>query len=246
MKNLSIIISSVAIIMAAASLMVSLKTPCSKGFKGNTVFTQNDLSKMLNDNPEMIVNAMQAYQIKQQEEAERAANEALAQYAEQINSTENSPFVGKEDAKIVMVEFFDFSCGYCKRLAPSLEKTIENNADVKFIFKPLTFLGNLSVYKAKAAMAANKQGKFIEFYKKAMTGDQKDEAAVDAMAKEIGLDVAAYKKDMESEEVQKALNEISDLAQNIRVNGVPTLILNGKKVHAYDAEALQKVLDEAK
>lgn len=246
MKNLSIILSTVAIVLAAASLIVSLKTPCAKGGKSVAVFTQNDLSKMLNDNPKIVVDAMQAYQIKQQEEAERAANEALAKYADEINSTANSPFVGKEDAKVVMVEFFDFSCGYCKRLAPSLEKTIDKNTDVKFVFKPLTFLGNMSVYKAKAAMAANKQGKFIEFYKKAMTGDQKDEVAVDAMAKEIGLDVAAYKKDMESEEIQKALREISDLAQNIRVNGVPTLILNGKKVHAYDAEALQKVLDEAK
>lgn len=246
MKNLSIILSSVAIVMATASLLVSFKTPCPKGAKPAAVFTQKDLSNMLNDNPKIIVDAMQAFQVKQQEEAERAANEALEKFADEINSTSNSPFVGKEDAKVVMVEFFDFSCGYCKRLAPSLEKTIENNADVKFVFKPLTFLGNMSVYKAKAAMAANKQGKFIEFYKKAMTGDQKDEAAVDAMAKEIGLNIATYKKDMESEETQKALTEISDLAQNIRVNGVPTLILNGKKVHAYDAEALQKVLDEAK
>lgn len=245
MKNLSIILSTVAIVMAAASLTVSLKTPC-KSTKGSVAFTQNDLSNMLNKNPKIIVDAMQAYQIQQQEEAEKAANEALAKYADEINNAENAPFVGKEDAKVVMVEFFDFSCGYCKRLAPALEKSIEKNADVKFIFKPLTFLGNMSVYKAKAAMAAHKQGKFIEFYTKAMSGDQRDEAAVDAMAKEIGLNIATYKKDMESEEVQKALNEFSDLAQNIGVNGVPTLLVNGKKVHAYDEKAIQNVLDEAK
>lgn len=245
MKNLSIVLSTVAIVMAAASLVVSFQKPCSKS-AGSSAFTQKNLSNMLNDNPQIIVDAMQSYQIKQQEAAERAANEALAKFADEINSTEGAPFVGKEDAKVVMVEFFDFSCGYCKRLAPALEKSIDNNADVKFVFKPLTFLGNMSVYKAKAAMAADKQGKFIEFYKKAMTGAQNDEAAVDAMAKELGLDMKAYKKDMESEEVKKSLEKISDLAQNIRVNGVPTLIVNGKKVHAYDAEAIQNVLNEAK
>ena len=248
MKNFSIVISTVAIVMAAVSLVATFKKPCSKAEKpeASVVLTQADLSKMLNENPEIVANALQAYQVKQQEEAERAANEALAKYADQINSSENAPFVGKEDAKVIMVEFFDFSCGYCKRLAPALEKSIDKNSDVKFIFKPLTFLGDMSLYKAKAALAANKQGKFFEFYNKAMTGNQQDEAAVDAMAKEIGLNIDTYKKDMESEDVKKALNEISDLAQNIRVNGVPTLLVNGKKIHAYDAEAIQKVLDEAK
>lgn len=245
MKNLSIIISTIAIIMAAASLTVSLKTPCPKAAK-TAAFTESDLSTMLNNNPQIIIDAMQAYQIKQQEAAEKAANEALAKYADEINSTANSPFVGKEDAKVVIVEFFDFSCGYCKRLAPTIEKAIEKNADVKFIFKPLAFLGNMSAYKAKAAMAANKQGKFMEFYTKAMTENQSDAAAVDEMAKEIGLDMDSYKKDMESKEVKTALDEISDLAQNIRVNGVPTLILNGKRIHAYDAEAMQNAIDEAK
>ena len=102
MKNLSIVLSTVAIVMAAASLTVSLKTPC-KGFKGSVAFTQNDLSNMLNKNPKIIVDAMQAYQIQQQEEAEKAANEALAKYADEINNAENAPFVGKEDAKVVMV-----------------------------------------------------------------------------------------------------------------------------------------------
>ena len=246
MKNLSIILSTVAIVVAAASLVVSLKTPCPRGSRAIATFNEKTLGNMLNDHPEIIVEAMQSYQIKQQEAAEKAANEALAKYTDEINSSENSPFVGNKDAKVILVEFFDFSCGYCKRLAPSLEKSIKDNADVKFIFKPLTFLGNMSVYKAKAAMAAHKQGKFLEFYTKAMSENQNTESAVDAMAKEIGLDMSAYKKDMESEEVKKSLSEISDLAQNIRVNGVPTLLVNGKKVHAYDAEAIQNVINEAK
>ena len=246
MKNLSIILSTVAVVMSVASLMVSVKTPCPKSAWRSNVFTQKDLGRMLNENPKIVADALQAYQIRQQEEAERAANEALVKYVDQINSHANAPFVGPNDAKVVMVEFFDFSCGYCKRLAPALVSKIKSNPNVKFIFKPLTFLGNMSLYKAKAAMAAKKQGKFLEFYTKAMTADQKDEAAVDAMAKEIGLNMAAYKKDMESAEVQNALNEISDLAQNIRVNGVPTLIVNGKKVNAYDAEAIQRVINEAK
>ena len=246
MKNLSIIISTIAIVLATTSLIVSFKTPTS-GVSGKAaVLTQADLTNLLNENPKIVVDAMEAYQVKQQEEAERAANEALEKYAEEINSTANVPFVGNPDAKVTVVEFFDFSCGYCIRLAPHLEKAIANNPDVKFVFKPLTFLGAMSVYKAKAALAANKQGKFLEFYSKAMGGDLGDESSIDAMAKEIGLDMDAYSKDMTSPEVQNALDEVSNLAQNIQVNGVPTLILNGKKINAYDADAIQQVIDEAK
>lgn len=246
MKNLSIILSTVAIVVAASSLMVSLKTPCPKSAGKSAVFTQADLQNILSENPKIVADAMDAYQAKQREEEERAANEALAKRVDDINSTANAPFVGNADAKVTMVEFFDFSCGYCIRLAPALEKVIKDNEDVKFVFKPLTFLGAMSVYKAKAALAANKQGKFYEFYTKAMGGDYNDEASVDAMAKEIGINIATYKKDMTSPEVQNALDEVSSLAQDIKVNGVPTLILNGKKVYAYDAEAIQNVINEAK
>lgn len=246
MKNLSIILSTVAIVVAASSLIVSLKTPCPKSAGQSAVVTQADLEKMLNENPKIVADAMDAYQAKQREEEERAANEALVKYVDEINSTANAPFVGDANAKVTVVEFFDFSCGYCIRLAPHLEKAIADNKDVKFVFKPLTFLGEMSVYKAKAALAAEKQGKFIDFYKKAMEGSYNDEASVKAMAEELGLNVATLEKDMASPEIQKKLDEISNLAQNIRVNGVPTLIINGKRAYAYDAEAIQNVINEAK
>ena len=246
MKNLSIIISTIAIVLATTSLIVSFKNPAPRVAGKAAVFTQADLTNLLNENPKIVADAMEAYQAKQQEEADRAANEALEKYAEEINSTANVPFVGNPDAKITMVEFFDFSCGYCIRLAPHLEKAIANNPDVKFIFKPLTFLGAMSVYKAKAALAANKQGKFLEFYSKAMEGDLNDEASIDAMAKEIGIDMNAYSNDMTSPEVQNALDEVSNLAQNVHVNGVPTLILNGKRVNTYDTKAIQDAIDELK
>ena len=89
---------------------------------------------------------------KEQEEAERRIAELYKSNWKDLSSYEGSPYVGPKDADIVIVEFFDFNCGYCKRLAPELMKVIKNNPDVKVVFKPVTFLGSMPI--AKAAMAA--------------------------------------------------------------------------------------------
>ena len=248
MKNFSIVLSSVAIVLAAAALVVSVKTPCSKTAPAATAsFSKEALVNILTQNPEIINDTMQAYQEKQREIEERAANEALASHADEINDSSYAPFVGPENAKAVVVEFFDFSCHFCQDLAPKLEESIKANPDVKYVFKTLSFLGDASVYKAKAAMAADKQGKFYEFYTALMANpDKRSAEEVDALAKEAGINVDQYKTDMDSAEVQEKLNKVQKLASSIRVNGVPTVILNGKRVQAFDPAALQDAINAAK
>ena len=195
----------------------------------------------------MIIDAMQKYQDDMRAAEEKAAQEAMAKYMDEINNSANAPFIGPDDAKIVVVEFFDFSCGYCKRLAPELEKVMAANADVKFIFKPLTFVSPISDYQAKAGYAAHKQGKFAEFYKEVMAfGGRMNEAAVDEVANKIGLDIAQYKADLASDEVAANMKAVNELAQNISINGVPAVLINGKHVQAMSAAELQNAIDAAK
>ena len=239
MKNFSLILSTVAIIIASVALIST-----SKNNKG---FDETKLAEALQDNPKLVVDAFQAYQDKQREEQERAAAEAIAKYAADINNAEYAPSVGADDASVTVVEFFDFSCGYCKRLADTMEKLVESNADVKFVFKPLSFVTPTSKYQAQASLAAHKQGKFTEFYKKIMAFEGRmTEANVDDIAKEIGLDIDQYKKDVQSSDVSSSLQKVSELAQKIQVNGVPSLFVNGKQVYARDVNELQAAINDAK
>ena len=131
MKNFSIVLSTVAIILAAVALLMSNK---SGGISDSAIATA------LQNNPKIVVDALQAHQEQERLAQEQAAAEAVKQYAGEINSADNVPSVGPKDAAITVVEFFDFSCGYCKRLAPDLEKVIADNANVKFVFKPVSFV----------------------------------------------------------------------------------------------------------
>ena len=196
----------------------------------------------------MIVDALQAYQEQQREEQRKAAEEALTKYIPEINSSANAPFVGPENAKITVVEFFDFSCHYCKRLAPAMEEVMAKNADVKFVFKPLSFVDpENSHYQAQAGLAVYKQGKFAEFYKAVMAAEGRmNKDAIDGIARGLDIDFDKYKADVESADINNDLNEIGNLAQKIQVNGVPTVIINGKHIQTMEASDLQAAIDAAK
>ena len=124
-------------------------------------------------------------------------------------------------------------------------KVIKSNKDVKFVFKPVTFLGSMPI--AKAALAANKQGKFIEVYEAFLTHNgQVTSEVIDEVLKEAGLDVEKTKEIMESDEIKKALSAIADLSQKVEVRGVPTLIINGESLVAIDEGPIQDAIDKLK
>ena len=243
MKNFSIILSTVAVILAAAALVCSLKCK-----SAGTAAPTASVEEALKANPKMVVDALQAYQIQQQEEQRKAAEEALSKYVPEINSSANAPFVGPEDAKVTVVEFFDFSCHFCKRLAPALEEVMDKNADVKFVFKPLSFVDpENSHYQAQAGLAVFKQGKFTEFYKAVMAAEGRmSKDAIDGIARGLNIDFDKYKADVESDDVNNDLSEIADLSRNIQVNGVPTVLVNGKHIQTMSADDLQEAINAAK
>lgn len=242
MKNFSIILSTIAIILATVAIV--------KVFEPNktasNAVSQTDLTSVLTQNPKIVADALQAYEQQQREAEEKAAAERFAKYSGEISNEAGSPFIGPKDAKVTVTEFFDFSCGYCKRLAPEIEKIIADNTDVKFVFKPLTFVSPVSSYQAKAGYAAFNQGKFVEFYKGVMGGDAGTEELVDEIAKNAGIDMEKFKADIAKEETSRNLGAISAFAQNIGVNGVPAVFVNGKQVNGRSAADLQQAIDAAK
>ena len=212
MKNFSIILSSVAVVLAATSSVYTAK----HSSEGNV--SQAAIEEALKANPKMVIDALQAYQDQQREEQRKAAEEALAKYTPQINSSENAPFVGPEDAKVTVV------------------------------FKPLAFVDpENSHYQAQAGLAVFKQGKFAEFYKAVMAAEGRmNKDAIDGIARGLDIDFDKYKADVESDDVNNDLSEIADLSSNIQVNGVPTVIINGKHIQTMNADDLQEAINAAK
>ena len=246
MKN-SVYTSVLALIVSVLTALYVFFGCCANKAKAPVAIDRAELRAALENDPEMVVSALQRYEQVQREAQLQEASRLFKTNIEALNNNPNSPFAGPKDAKIVLVEFFDFSCGYCKRLAPAVKEIVKKNPEVKVVFKPITFVAPISKYAAQAALAAAEQGKFMELYSAMLGAEGRlTEEAINEIAEKAGLDMKQFKADATSEKVQNTIKEVSDLANTLQVRGVPTLVLNGTQIQVIDEAGIQAEIDRLK
>lgn len=155
---------------------------------------------------------------------------------------------GPEDAKVTVVEFSDFQCPFCSRAATAvteIKKKYEGKG-VRFIFRqfPLSFHKDAHL-AAQASLEAAKQGKFWEFHD-TLFGNQKElkRENLEAHAKKVGLDVAAFKKALDDKKLSDAVEADMKLGELVAVSGTPTMFVNGKRVqNPTDASSISTLID---
>jgi protein-disulfide isomerase len=157
----------------------------------------------------------------------------------------HSPVIGNKDAPITLVEFVDIQCPYCKKFHfPLIEAAQAFPDKVKVVIKhfPLRMHPQAKP-AAKAALAANEQGKYLEMVNLLLQNSrQLGEAKYYELAEQLGLDMDKFKKDLETKDAQYEQYIQADmaLAKKVNVRGTPTMFLNGKKTRARDVAAYKK------
>ena len=247
MNKNSLYVSMLALAVSAGALFMATKNCGEEKTAQAPVVSETQIAAMLEKNPQMVVNALQKFEQQQREIEEKESAKLFLENIEELNNDPATPFVGPKDAKVVLVEFFDFSCGYCKRIAEAMDTVVKNNPDVKVVFKPITFVAPISKYAAQAAIAAGEQGKFMEVYKTLLTSSEKlDEAKINDLVAKAGVDMKKFKADVASEKTLKVIENAANLANKTGVRGVPSLVLNGKKINTIEAEGIQAAIDVLK
>ncbi len=164
----------------------------------------------------------------------------------------NSPQKGPDDAKVTIVEWSDFQCPFCGRVMPTLDQ-IEKayGSDVRVVFKqnPLPMHPN-APYAAKAALAAQKQGKFWEMHDKlfaannAHTPDGLAKDKVDQMARDVGLNMSQFDTDAASPEIAATITADQAQASMLGANGTPHFFVNGVRLSgAMPFDSFKTVID---
>lgn len=203
---------------------------------------------------EKLATTIQAYFRKQQANAkQQQAKSAEKQIEEQFKNPKvvpagNSPSKGPKDAPITIVEFSDFECPFCSRGMNTMYEVLKNyEGKVRVVFKhlPLSFHKNAEP-AARASLAAGKQGKFWEMHDKFFANQRGlNEEFYMSTAKELGLDMAKFKKDYESEEIKKAVQEDMALARKLGISGTPGFSVNGVMVKgAYPYPHFEKIINK--
>jgi protein-disulfide isomerase len=123
------------------------------------------------------------------------------------------------------VEFFDYRCPYCKILSKILSQA-QAKYRLRVVYKEWPILGESSELAARAALAANKQGKYQEFHTKLMNiGFIPTVGYIGDLAAELGLDRSRLSRDMNSDETTLALRRTSSLAKELGLFGTPSLVV---------------------
>ena len=183
------------------------------------------IQEFLMREPEVIIEAVEQFRMKQAKLAEEKAREAIKTHADFFRSDE-VPVAGNPDGDVVLVEFFDYHCGYCKRALADVSTLIKNDKNLRVVFIEFPILSPESEIAAKAALAANDQGKYFEFHQKLMNARGKlNEERLLEIAKEVELDVDAMLKYMEGDKVGEELAKNRQVAAAIGVTGTPAFVI---------------------
>jgi protein-disulfide isomerase len=205
--------------------------------------------------PDVLVEVSQ----KLQAQKGKAIMSAVIQYQAALLNDEGTPSYGPAGAKVTVVEFFDYQCIYCARLAPDLLKVIKANPDVRFVFKDFPIFGQrwpASLSAAKTGLQVWKQkgaDAYLNYYHAIYaTGHNEGrltDTDISAAAKALKFDVKT------APDVQEPLDGIKSLAQQLGIRGTPALVIlpsseaNADNVTVFQGftqtEALQAAIDKS-
>lgn len=178
------------------------------------------------ENPEIIIEALRAFEARQRMAGEDAARQQISENRNALLDDPDSPVGGNPDGDVTIVEFFDYRCPYCKAVSPRLTQLLDEDRDIRFVYKEWPILGPVSETAARAALAAWKQGLYLEFHERLMAfAGELDEGGIFSTAADIGLDVDRLRRDMASAEIDEALQRNMALAESLGINGTPAFVI---------------------
>jgi protein-disulfide isomerase len=187
---------------------------------------QKIIADYLKQHPEVIIDALQEYQKKQDEAKADKARQLIADTKDQLLKDATNPTGGNAKGDITLVEFFDYNCPYCKAGDADLQKAVSADGNVRIVYKEFPILGPESLVAAHAALASVSQGKYQPFHDKLLAyKGHLSEEAIYSIAGDVGLDVKQLKADMQKPEIKDQIDRNYHLADKLNLTGTPAFII---------------------
>ncbi|WAC61165.1 thioredoxin domain-containing protein [Brevundimonas sp. SL130] len=209
-----------------------------------------DVRAYLLEHPEVLQEASLALQAKEGQARVDETNAAATANAALLAPDNRDPAFGPADAKVTVIEFFDFRCPGCKAVAPQFRALMAAHPDVRFVFKDWPILDRgedvASQYAARAALAAHQQGKYLEVYDALMRERALTPDAVDRILAEHGVELARAKQALVAPETTRHIADIHTTAAALKLQGTPTFFVNGKAAASIEPAKIARMIEAAK
>jgi len=197
------------------------------------------------ENPEVIEEAVQKLGEKREMEAAQAAVSAIEANRAALEQDPRD-FVANPNGAITLTEFFDYRCGYCKIAAPEIQEIIDNNPDVRVVFKEFPIFGEQSDETAAIMLTDQAKAKTLELHERLMAEKSLDDAALDRHLTAVGIDPAAAREAAKAPAIQKQIADTRELAQTLGINGTPAFVIGDRLISGADMESVKAAIVNAK
>lgn len=238
MAGLSMVFCTLALLFAAGVL------PPLRG----TADLEGQLRAYLLNNPAVIVESLNGMELRRQAAAESEVTAVISERRDEIFNDPDSPVGTNPQGDAILVEFFDYNCPYCRQATPMLDRLEQEDKGLRLVFKEYPILGPGSVFAARAALASQKQGKYLAFHKAMMAYEGRiTETSSLEVAADVGLDVEQLKQDMKDPAIDEAIRRNTALAQALRISGTPTFVAGREIVRGLtDAGGMKRLIASAR
>jgi protein-disulfide isomerase len=163
---------------------------------------------------------------------------------------------GAGDAPVVVVEYADFQCPYCKQFAvdagQQLKVDYADQGQVRFVFHHFAFIGDESTWAAEASECANEQDRFWDYHDKLFeeqAGENQGAFSRDNLkrfAAELGLETEPFNECLESGKYKSQVRDAYKEAQRRRINSTPTILVNEQLIqNGSNYQVLQAAVEAA-
>jgi protein-disulfide isomerase len=185
------------------------------------------------DNPELLQEVQVALQKKRDQEARLAASATIKRSSDEIFRSANDAVIGDPNAKVSVVEFFDYNCHYCRGALSDMNEMVESNPDIKFILKEFPILGPDSQRAHVVAIAFHDlmPEKYADFHRKLLGGPGRaDEARAIKIAVDLGADEPKLREKMKDPAILDEIRENYKLADALNITGTPSYVIGNEVV----------------
>ena len=181
----------------------------------------------------------------------RLQEKELAQVVQSNRAAFETPYAGAwagaKDGDVVLVEFFDYSCGFCRKSNADVARLLSEDKKLKVVWRDWPVLGPESEKAAQVSLAAAKAGTFHQYFERLYALGRPNERTIEQAAREAGVPAPLVAQIAASGEARAELSKNYQLAQAVRGSGTPVFVVGNKVLHgALGYDALKQAIADAR
>jgi protein-disulfide isomerase len=201
-------------------------------------------------NPEVVLDALKAYQEREQRQAQAHRRQAIKAHRVELAGDSETPYMGSRNPDVTIVEFFDYTCPYCRQAHPIIGELLRDDPKVRVALKEYPILSERAVLASRFSLAIHRiaPDRYAAFHEAlyAVRGAL-DEATIFRLAGESGVDLEQLGRVAQSDEIGSQLERTARLAQAIGVDGTPAFVIGDEFVPgSVDLATLKRLVRQAR